>query len=153
MTFAAFLSCHSWQRRYAAPPATLPGRLTRSTGRPSRPGRLPSVPARWRTRRSCRLSRSVAYSIATLPLISRRWAGVDVTVTLESLGATLDALKADNQREHDRIMAQLMAMNGKVNGHSDDITRLKEQSNTRSGALGVFTVIASVVAGWLGMRT
>ena len=76
-----------------------------------------------------------------------------MTVTLDSLAATLDALKQDNQREHDRIMAQLLAMNGQVRENGDDITRLKEQQNIRTGALGVFTVIASVVAGWLGMRT
>ena len=75
-----------------------------------------------------------------------------MTVTLDSLAATLDALKQDNQREHDRIMAQLLAMNGQVRENGDDITRLKEQQNIRTGALGVFTVIASVVAGWLGMR-
>ncbi len=75
-----------------------------------------------------------------------------MTVTLESIEATLIALKDDNQREHDRIMEQLLRMNGQVRGNSDDITRLKEQSNARTGALGVFTVIASVIAGWLGMR-
>lgn len=76
-----------------------------------------------------------------------------MTVNLESIAATLDALKQDNQREHDRIMAQLLRMNGVMNGHSNDITRLQEQQNIRTGALGVFTVIASVIAGWLGMRT
>jgi hypothetical protein len=75
-----------------------------------------------------------------------------VTVTLESIEATLVALKEDNQREHDRIMAQLLRMNGVVNGHSDDITRLQEQSNARTGALGVFTLIAAAIAGWLGIR-
>ena len=75
-----------------------------------------------------------------------------MTVTLDSIEATLESLQADNQREHDRIMAQLLRMNGQVRENTDDITRLKEQSNARTGALGVFTVIASVVAGWLGMR-
>ena len=76
-----------------------------------------------------------------------------MTVTLDSLAATLDALKQDNQREHDRIMAQLLAMNGQVRENGDDITRLKEQQNIRTGALGVFTVLAATISGWLGMRT
>ena len=73
-------------------------------------------------------------------------------VTLDSIAAVLDALKADNQREHDRIMAQLLRMNGVVYENRDDITRLKEQSNMRSGALGIFTVIAATIAGWIGVQ-
>jgi len=75
-----------------------------------------------------------------------------VDVTLDSIAAVLDALKADNQREHDRIMAQLLRMNGVVYENRDDITRLKEQSNMRSGALGIFTVIAATIAGWIGVQ-
>ena len=73
-------------------------------------------------------------------------------MTLDSIAAVLDALKADNQWEHDRIMAQLLRMNGMVYENRDDITRLKEQSNMRSGALGIFTVIAATIAGWIGVQ-
>ena len=60
-----------------------------------------------------------------------------MTVTLDSIEATLESLQADNQREHDRIMAQLLRMNGQVRENTDDSTRLKEQSIARTGALGV----------------
>ena len=73
-------------------------------------------------------------------------------VTLEGIAATLDALLKSNDEAHERIESRLERMNGTVRTNCDRITRLEEQQNVRTGALGALSIGIGAVAAWLGMR-
>jgi hypothetical protein len=72
--------------------------------------------------------------------------------TLESIEATLLALIKANDEWHARIMSQLECMNSIQRGHSERITRLEEQQRMRTGLLATLSVLASALAGWLGIQ-